>query len=88
MIICRLTFLELLMVVGVILILFVLIAPMVVIPHRPREKARQVNCKANLKQIGLALYIYSEENDGFFPIMFRSCFVIPRFMAAPHQKSY
>ena len=44
MIICRLTFLELLMVVGVILILFVLIAPMVVIPHRPREKARQVNC--------------------------------------------
>lgn len=34
---------------------------------KAKEKARKVNCYNNLKQIGLALQMYSDENDGWLP---------------------
>ena len=32
-----------------------------------REKARRISCKSNMKQIGLALVQYAEENAGAYP---------------------
>jgi prepilin-type processing-associated H-X9-DG protein len=36
--------------------------------HRdPRRRAVKINCQSNLKQIGLGLRQYAQENNGFFP---------------------
>ena len=60
-----------LIVVGVltfIVVGFVVLAA-VLLPtlSKTRESARQVSCKANLKQIGMALLMYSDDNDSYFP---------------------
>lgn len=34
---------------------------------RSREPGRQAHCQSNLRRIGLALLMYSQENDGLFP---------------------
>ena len=34
---------------------------------RAREKARQTACASNLKQLGTALFLYAQDNDGYFP---------------------
>ncbi|MCJ8329830.1 MAG: DUF1559 domain-containing protein [Lentisphaeria bacterium] len=50
------------------------VAPMAIVAgmalpvlSKAREKARRVNCNANLKQIGLALLMYSGDQNGTFP---------------------
>ena len=32
-----------------------------------RERSRRIACQSNLKQIGIALYLYAEENGGAYP---------------------
>jgi len=36
---------------------------------RAKEKAKQTTCISNLKQIGLALTMYPDDNDGYWPIV-------------------
>jgi prepilin-type processing-associated H-X9-DG protein len=58
------TLVELLVVIGVIALLIALLLPALV---RSREQAKQVACLSNLRQLGMAMILYCQENNGWFP---------------------
>ena len=58
------TLIELLVVIAIIAILAAILFPVF---SKAREKARQAACTSNLKQISLAVQIYTQENDEQFP---------------------
>lgn len=60
------TLIELLTVIAIIGILAAILIPVV---GRTREHARRAGCSSNVRQIGLALYLNAQENDGFLPVM-------------------
>ena len=58
------TLIELLVVIAIIAILAAILFPVF---SRAREKARQTQCMSNLKQLSLAVQIWSQENDEKLP---------------------
>ena len=59
------TLIELLVVIAIIALLLAILTPALT---KAKESMRRVYCKNNLKQIGLTMHIYAEENDGWFPL--------------------
>jgi prepilin-type N-terminal cleavage/methylation domain-containing protein/prepilin-type processing-associated H-X9-DG protein len=59
------TLVELLVVIGIIAVLISLLLPSL---NRAREQAKKAQCLSNLKQIGAALNMYANENDGELPV--------------------
>ncbi|MDA1138749.1 MAG: DUF1559 domain-containing protein [Planctomycetota bacterium] len=58
------TLIELMMAIAIIAILASLLLPSL---KSAREKARQVKCKQNLRQIGIAMQLYANKNTGQYP---------------------
>jgi prepilin-type N-terminal cleavage/methylation domain-containing protein/prepilin-type processing-associated H-X9-DG protein len=59
------TLIELLVVIAVITILSAILFPVFA---RARENARRAGCMSNLKQMGIAVMMYTQDNDEGFPL--------------------
>lgn len=58
------TLIELLVVMGIIAVLAVLLLPVLA---SAKQAARKAACLSNLRQIGLAIHAYAEDNEGRIP---------------------
>src|SRR5579862_2926661 len=59
------TLIELLVVIAIIAILAAILFPIFAVA---REKARQIACLSNLKQVGLAAQMYAQDYDENLPL--------------------
>jgi prepilin-type N-terminal cleavage/methylation domain-containing protein/prepilin-type processing-associated H-X9-DG protein len=58
------TLVELLVVMGIIAVLTAVLLPAM---NRAREQANQITCLSNLRQLSMAIIMYCQDNEGWFP---------------------
>lgn len=61
------TLIELLVVVAIIIVLIFILLPAL---GSARAQAKEVACLSNLRQIGVGIRMYADENDGYTPVLF------------------
>jgi prepilin-type N-terminal cleavage/methylation domain-containing protein/prepilin-type processing-associated H-X9-DG protein len=54
------TLIELLVVIAIIAILMAILMPAL---QRAKEQAKEISCRSNLRQVGLIIYLYLQDND-------------------------